>query len=77
MNSFINMQAFPPAEMKIVVRPNFDTLYSSRRHRCLVMGSNRFCSTSGIFGRSQEARLGRTKGSRPSRRGDAKRHESA
>src|SRR5215469_13510630 len=29
MNSFSNMQTFPPAEMKIVVRPNFDTLYSS------------------------------------------------
>jgi hypothetical protein len=29
MNSFSNMQAFPPAEMKVVVRPNFETLYSS------------------------------------------------
>jgi hypothetical protein len=29
MNSFSNMQTFPPAEMRIVVRPNFDTLYSS------------------------------------------------
>jgi len=29
MNSFSNMQAFPPPNMKAVVRPNFDTLYSS------------------------------------------------
>jgi hypothetical protein len=29
MNMFNNVQAFPTADMKAVVRPNFDTLYSS------------------------------------------------
>jgi hypothetical protein len=29
MNTFANIPAFPPADMKAVVRPNFDTLYSS------------------------------------------------
>jgi hypothetical protein len=29
MNTFASLAAFPPADMKIVVRPNFDTLYSS------------------------------------------------
>jgi hypothetical protein len=29
MNTFVNIPAFPPADMKVVVRPNFDTLYSS------------------------------------------------
>ena len=29
MNKFANIPAFPTAEMKAVVRPNFDTLYSS------------------------------------------------
>jgi hypothetical protein len=29
MNAFANLPAFPPADMKVVVRPNFDTLYSS------------------------------------------------
>lgn len=29
MNSFVNIPTFPPADMKAVVRPNFDTLYSS------------------------------------------------
>src|SRR5262245_55450531 len=29
MNSFANIPAYPTAEMKAVVRPNFDTLYSS------------------------------------------------
>lgn len=29
MNSFVNVPVFPPADMKAVVRPNFDTLYSS------------------------------------------------
>jgi hypothetical protein len=29
MNSFTNIPAFPAADMKAVVRPNFDTLYSS------------------------------------------------
>lgn len=29
MNVFANLPAFPPADMKVVVRPNFDTLYSS------------------------------------------------
>ena len=29
MNSFVSLTAFPPADMKAVVRPNFDTLYSS------------------------------------------------
>lgn len=29
MNTFANLTAFPPADMKAVVRPNFDTLYSS------------------------------------------------
>jgi hypothetical protein len=29
MNTFISLTAFPPADMKVVVRPNFDTLYSS------------------------------------------------
>lgn len=28
-NMFHNMPAYPPADMKVVVRPNFDTLYSS------------------------------------------------
>ncbi|TIW05698.1 MAG: hypothetical protein E5V81_34555, partial [Mesorhizobium sp.] len=26
-NRFANISAFPPADMKVVVRPNFDTLY--------------------------------------------------
>jgi hypothetical protein len=29
MNSFVNIPAYPAADMKTVVRPNFDTLYSS------------------------------------------------
>jgi hypothetical protein len=29
MNTFDNIAAFPTADMKVVVRPNFDTLYSS------------------------------------------------
>ena len=29
MNTFANVPAFPPADMRVVVRPNFDTLYSS------------------------------------------------
>ncbi|MGH6798110.1 MAG: DUF1254 domain-containing protein, partial [Roseiarcus sp.] len=29
MNTFASLAAFPPADMKVVVRPNFDTLYSS------------------------------------------------
>ncbi len=29
MNTFVNVPAYPTAEMKTVVRPNFDTLYSS------------------------------------------------
>ena len=29
MNTFANIPAFPSADMKVVVRPNFDTLYSS------------------------------------------------
>jgi len=29
MNTFVSLPAFPPADMKAVVRPNFDTLYSS------------------------------------------------
>ena len=29
MNTFANLVAFPAADMKVVVRPNFDTLYSS------------------------------------------------
>jgi hypothetical protein len=29
MNTFVNVPEFPPADMKVVVRPNFDTLYSS------------------------------------------------
>ena len=29
MNRFSNIGAFPTADMKVVVRPNFDTLYSS------------------------------------------------
>ncbi len=28
-NMFVNIPAFPTADMKAVVRPNFDTLYSS------------------------------------------------
>ena len=28
MNMFVNVPAFPPADFKGVVRPNFDTLYS-------------------------------------------------
>jgi hypothetical protein len=29
MNTFASLGEFPPADMKVVVRPNFDTLYSS------------------------------------------------
>ena len=29
MNSFVNIPAYPTADVKVVVRPNFDTLYSS------------------------------------------------
>src|SRR5262249_28661295 len=29
MNTFVNIPAYPPADFKLVVRPNFDTLYSS------------------------------------------------
>ena len=29
MNTFVNVPAYPTADMKVVVRPNFDTLYSS------------------------------------------------
>jgi hypothetical protein len=29
MNTFVSLAAFPPADLKVVVRPNFDTLYSS------------------------------------------------
>jgi hypothetical protein len=29
MNTFVSLGTFPPADMKVVVRPNFDTLYSS------------------------------------------------
>ena len=29
MNTFVNVPAFPTADMQVVVRPNFDTLYSS------------------------------------------------
>jgi hypothetical protein len=29
MNTFANVAAYPTADMKAVVRPNFDTLYSS------------------------------------------------
>jgi hypothetical protein len=29
MNTFVSLATFPPADMKVVVRPNFDTLYSS------------------------------------------------
>src|SRR5271170_5467893 len=29
MNTFANLAAFPAADMRVVVRPNFDTLYSS------------------------------------------------
>jgi hypothetical protein len=29
MNAFVNIPAYPAADMKTVVRPNFDTLYSS------------------------------------------------
>jgi len=29
MNMFVNVPEFPPADFKVVVRPNFDTLYSS------------------------------------------------
>src|SRR5215471_10010367 len=29
MNTFVNLSEFPPADMRTVVRPNFDTLYSS------------------------------------------------
>jgi hypothetical protein len=28
MNTFVNVPAYPPANLKLVVRPNFDTLYS-------------------------------------------------
>jgi len=29
MNTFVNIPAYPSAEIRVVVRPNFDTLYSS------------------------------------------------
>src|SRR6516165_9995682 len=29
MNTFVNIPTYPPAEMRTVVRPNFDTLYSA------------------------------------------------
>jgi hypothetical protein len=29
MNMFVNIPSYPPADLRIVVRPNFDTLYSS------------------------------------------------
>jgi len=29
MNTFVNVREFPTADMRVVVRPNFDTLYSS------------------------------------------------
>src|SRR4029077_12666283 len=29
MNMFVSLPAYPPANMKTVVRPNFDTLYST------------------------------------------------
>src|SRR5260221_14646936 len=29
MNSFVNLPGYPAADLKTVVRPNFDTLYSS------------------------------------------------
>ena len=29
MNTFLNMPAYPTADMRVVVRPNFDTLYSA------------------------------------------------
>jgi hypothetical protein len=29
MNMFVNIPAFPTADMRVIVRPNFDTLYSS------------------------------------------------
>ncbi|MGB5181673.1 MAG: DUF1254 domain-containing protein, partial [Xanthobacteraceae bacterium] len=29
MNMFTNIPVYPPADVKVVVRPNFDTLYSS------------------------------------------------
>ncbi|HKE36243.1 MAG TPA: DUF1254 domain-containing protein, partial [Candidatus Baltobacteraceae bacterium] len=29
MNAFTNIPEYPPGDMKMVVRPNFDTLYSS------------------------------------------------
>src|ERR1700740_3553657 len=29
MNTFANISEYPTADMKVVVRPNFDTLYSS------------------------------------------------
>jgi hypothetical protein len=28
-NTFLNLPAYPPTNLKMVVRPNFDTLYSS------------------------------------------------
>jgi hypothetical protein len=28
MNTFVNVPAYPPADLKVVVRVNFDTLYS-------------------------------------------------
>ena len=29
LNTFVNIPAYPAADMRVVVRPNFDTLYSS------------------------------------------------
>ena len=29
MNTFVNIPAYPTADMRVIVRPNFDTLYSS------------------------------------------------
>lgn len=41
MNTFAHMREYPPAELRIVVRPNFDTLYSSGPGSELVAVSHR------------------------------------
>ena len=61
VNRFANIPAFPSADMKAVVRPNFDTLYSSagltsRRNRwscrCPTLGAGTTCYRCSICGRT-------------------------
>ena len=50
MNTFNNIPAFPAADVKVVVRPNFDTLYSSAwvdltREPAVNFSANRLAAT--------------------------------